>query len=273
MNIPLEAMSTREGYLDWLSLASHEYFHAWNGKRLRPVELGPFDYENEIYTRALWFVEGFTDYYADLFVVRAASPRATSTSTPFRCRSGRCIRLRAGSNNRSRPPRTMRGSSTTARTKTRPNTAISYYVKGAVIGFLLDARIRHLTDGRKSLDDVMREMYMRFSGEKGFSREELRSAVAEIVGPAHARDIHAWMTRALETTNELDYTDAMAWLGLHMTPPPAAPRAYLGVTTRTTKPAKPSSPAFDAGRRPQRRACRCWMRSRRSTASRFRQGS
>ena len=59
MNIPLEATSTREGYLDWLSLASHEYFHAWNVKRLRPVELGPFDYENEIYTRALWFVEGY----------------------------------------------------------------------------------------------------------------------------------------------------------------------------------------------------------------------
>ena len=58
LNIPLDATSTREGYLDWLNLASHEYFHAWNGKRLRPAELGPFDYENEMYTRALWFVEG-----------------------------------------------------------------------------------------------------------------------------------------------------------------------------------------------------------------------
>ena len=103
--------------------------------------------------------------------------------------------------------------------KTRPNTAISYYVKGAVIGFLLDAHIRRLTDGGKSLDDVMRQMYTRFSGEKGFSREELRSAVAEVVGAAHARDIRAWMTRALETTDELDYADAMAWFGLHMTPP------------------------------------------------------
>ena len=71
MNIPLEATQSREGYLEWLSLASHEYFHAWNVKRLRPVELGPFDYENEVYTRALWFVEGITDYYADLLLVRA----------------------------------------------------------------------------------------------------------------------------------------------------------------------------------------------------------
>ena len=71
MNIPLDATQSREGYLEWLSLASHEYFHAWNVKRLRPAELGPFDYENEVYTRSLWFVEGVTDYYADLFLVRA----------------------------------------------------------------------------------------------------------------------------------------------------------------------------------------------------------
>ena len=71
LNIPLEATQSREGYLEWLSLASHEYFHAWNVKRLRPAELGPFDYENEVYTRSLWFVEGVTDYYADLFLVRA----------------------------------------------------------------------------------------------------------------------------------------------------------------------------------------------------------
>jgi predicted metalloprotease with PDZ domain len=76
-------------------------------------------------------------------------------------------------------------------------------------------------------------MRSRFSGEKGFSREDLRTAVAEIAGPAHAREIRAWMGRALETTAELDYTDAMAWFGLRMTPPAAAPRAYLGVTTRT----------------------------------------
>src|SRR5688500_4967577 len=71
LNIPLDSTATREGFLDFLSLASHEYFHAWNVKRLRPIELGPFDYENEVYTRALWFVEGLTDYYADLFLVRA----------------------------------------------------------------------------------------------------------------------------------------------------------------------------------------------------------
>ena len=70
MNTPLDA-DTRGEYLQWLSLASHEYFHAWSGKRLRPVELGPFDYENEVYTKSLWLVEGITDYYADLVLARA----------------------------------------------------------------------------------------------------------------------------------------------------------------------------------------------------------
>src|SRR5258705_11939570 len=69
---------TRRAYLAWLQLASHEYFHAWNVKRLRPAELGPFDYENENITRSLWIAEGFTDYYADLQVGVVRSAEHTS---------------------------------------------------------------------------------------------------------------------------------------------------------------------------------------------------
>ena len=65
------ATRTRHGYLSWLNLVSHEFFHVWNIKRLRPVELGPFDYEKENYTRSLWIAEGITDYYAPLTVRRA----------------------------------------------------------------------------------------------------------------------------------------------------------------------------------------------------------
>jgi predicted metalloprotease with PDZ domain len=233
MNIPLEATGTREDYLDWLSLASHEYFHAWNVKRLRPIELGPFDYENETYTRALWFVEGITDYYADLFLVRAG------IVTRDEYLDALSAQIRSLHTTPGRLEQSVEAASYDAWIKyyrtdeNTPNTAISYYVKGAVIGFLLDAHIRRLADDGKSLDDVMRQMYKRFSAEKGFSREEVRSAVADIVGPAHAREMGAWMTGALETTAELDYEDAMAWFGLRMTPPPGAPRAHLGVTTRT----------------------------------------
>ena len=171
MNIPLDATSTREGYLEWLSLASHEYFHAWNVKRLRPVELGPFDYENEVYTRALWFVEGITDYYADLFLVRAG------VATRDEYLDALSAQIRSLQTTPGRLEQSVEAASYDAWIKyyrtdeNTPNTSISYYVKGAVIGFLLDAHIRRLTDGSKSLDDVMRAMFARFRAREGFPRD------------------------------------------------------------------------------------------------------
>jgi predicted metalloprotease with PDZ domain len=232
MNVPFDANKSRDGYLEWLSLASHEYFHAWNGKRLRPVELGPFDYENEVYTRSLWFVEGLTDYYADLLLVRAG------VSTRGEYLAALSVQIRALQSTPGRLEQPVESASYDAWIKyyrtdeNTPNTAISYYVKGAVIGFLLDARIRSATGGRKSLDDVMRLMRSRFAGDKGFSPEDVRSVVVELAGAPHAAATRAWLARALETTAELDHTGALEWFGLRMTAPAASPRAYLGVTTR-----------------------------------------
>jgi predicted metalloprotease with PDZ domain len=113
-----------------------------------------------------------------------------------------------------------------------PNTAISYYIKGAVIGFLLDTTIRRVTNGGRSLDDVMRLMLERFSGEKGYTNEDVRAVVLEVAGPAHAQEVRSWLQRALETTSELDYAPALDWFGLRLQPPAAPPRAWLGVSTR-----------------------------------------
>jgi predicted metalloprotease with PDZ domain len=232
MNIPLDSTKTRARYLEWLSLASHEYFHAWNAKRLRPVELGPFDYENEVYTSALWFVEGLTDYYADLFLVRAGVATRDEFFTAL------SDQIRSLQTTPGRLEQSVEVASYDAWIKyyradeNTPNTAISYYVKGAVIGFLLDAHIRRLTNGAQSLDDVMRVMRTRFSGDKGFSREDVREVVGEVAGAPNARDIRAWLARALETTRELEYGAPVEWFGLRISPPPTAPRAYLGVTTR-----------------------------------------
>jgi predicted metalloprotease with PDZ domain len=253
LNAPRESTGTREGYLAWLSLASHEYFHAWNGKRLRPVELGPFDYENEAYTRSLWFVEGVTDYYADLMLPRAG----VSTRDEFLAAlSSQIRRLQATPG---RLEQSAEQASYDAWIKYyRPdenstNTSISYYVKGAVIGWLLDARLRRMTAGAASLDDVMRQMYARFSGPQGFSSEDLRVAVASAAGPAHTSEIRAWLEGALETTAELDYAEAVEWFGLRMTPPPEAPRSWLGLAVRTdnqktiVSEVRRGSPAFVAG--------------------------
>ena len=126
-------------------------------------------------------------------------------------------------------------------------------MKGAVIGFLLDANVRRLTAGSKSLDDVMHAMFAQFSSERGFSGADIRASVADAVGAAKGREMRAWLARALETTAELDYADALAWFGLRMTPPAGTPRPYLGVTTRTEKGKtivtgiRRGSPAADAG--------------------------
>jgi predicted metalloprotease with PDZ domain len=112
------------------------------------------------------------------------------------------------------------------------NTSISYYTKGAVIGFLLDAKVRKATNGSRSLDDVMKLAYERYSGERGFTSEEFRAAVSEVAGA----DPGGWLRRALETTGELEYDEMLEWFGLRFRPeggrPGAAGRASLGVTTR-----------------------------------------
>jgi predicted metalloprotease with PDZ domain len=253
MTTPRDSTDTREAYLRWLSLATHEYFHAWNVKRLRPIELGPFDYENEVYTRGLWFAEGVTDYYADLLLHRAG----ISTQAEYLGALSSAIRTL-----QTTPGRLVQSAELASYDawikyyrpdENSDNTSIDYYVKGAVIGFLLDARIRRMTAGGKSLDDLMRVMYRRFSGPKGFTPDDLRAAAADLVGTRNRDDMLTWLARTLETTEEVDYTDALAWLGLRLTPLAESPRAWLGVATRTdnqrtiVSEVRRGSPAFAAG--------------------------
>jgi predicted metalloprotease with PDZ domain len=233
LNTERESTQTRAAYLDWLHLASHEYFHAWNVKRLRPVELGPFDYENEVYTRSLWFVEGVSDYYADLQVHRAGiSTREehlaalSETVASLQTTPGRLVQSAEMASYDAwikfyRPD------------ENSENASISYYTKGEVIGFLLDARLRRATNGARSLDDLMRLMYTRFSGAKGYTSEDLRDAAVEVAGAAGGSGVRQWLAAALDTTQELDYRDALDWFGLQFKPVPERPRTWLGVRTRT----------------------------------------
>ena len=124
------------------------------------------------------------------------------------------------------------------RNENSANSAISYYTKGGVIGFLLDARIRRITDGARSLDDVMRLAYERYSGERGFTPEEFWSTVEEIAGT----DLDAWFEAALETVDELDYTEATDWFGLEFSssetdvaPDDQPTPAWLGLAAENTE--------------------------------------
>ena len=90
------------------------------------------------------------------------------------------------------------------------NSSISYYTKGSVIAFVLDAKIRTATHGAKTLDDLMRTLYQRYSGARGFTEDQFRATAQEIAGT----DLSAWFTKTLQTTEELDYTEALDWFGL-----------------------------------------------------------
>ena len=245
--------ASRSSYLRWLGLVSHELFHAWNVKRLRPVELGPFDYENEVHTESLWVVEGLTSYYSGLGVHRAG----LSTVEEYLDSLSALIRGLQTTPGREVQPVALASYDAWIKyyraDENSTNTSVSYYTKGAVIGFLLDMRIRAATGGAKTLDDVMRLAYTRFSGTRGYTPEEFRATAQEVAGT----DLSAWFTRALDTTEELDYTEALDWLGLEFSDPPEAAvdeaPGWVGLVTRNgngrllVSQVRRDTPAYDAG--------------------------
>lgn len=227
------ATRARQSYLAWLELASHEYFHVWNIKRLRPVELGPFTYDDEVFTRSLWIAEGITDYYAELIVHRAG---LSSQAEYLDALSNKIEELQTTPGRLVQP---VDLASFDAWIKfyrpdeNTPNASVSYYTKGAVMGFLLDARMRRASAGARSLDDVLRAAYQKFSGGRGYSPDEFR-AVAE---QASGLNLRSFWADAVEGTAELDYSEALETLGLRFrAPAPPAPdrpaRAWLGMNTR-----------------------------------------
>ena len=206
------AARTRDprGYLGWLSFVSHEYLHAYNVKRLRPVELGPFDYEHAVPTSGLWIAEGLTSYFGDLMIARAG------LAGPDWWLGEMSSEIRQLQNTPGRLVQTLTQSSLDAWNSEnsgvgmdRSNT-ISYYTKGEVVGLLLDAHIRHLTGGRRSLDDVMRLAYRRYAGAHGFTAAQFQATASEVAGT----DLGPWLHRALDTTDELDYAELLDTYGL-----------------------------------------------------------
>jgi predicted metalloprotease with PDZ domain len=247
------ATRTPKAYLGWLELASHELFHVWNGKRLRPIDLGPFDYERETHTHSLWVVEGITDYFGDLLVHRAG---LSSRDELLDSLSEKIEALHAT------PGREVQSIASASfdtwikfyrPDENSPNTAISYYLKGAVVAFLLDVRIRRATGGRRSLDDVMRAAYGTYSGARGFTESEFRAVVEETTWT----DLGPFWALTLEGTEELDYTEALETLGLRFraaaAPAGQPARGWLGATTRSeagrliVSQVRRGTPAHEAG--------------------------
>ena len=199
----------RTKYADWLGLVSHEFFHAWNVRRLRPRVLKQYDYNHEQYFHELWIAEGITSYYDELFVARSGLCKPKD----YLDKLGKNIA--AVQNAPGRLGHSLIDSSFDAWIKYyRPdenanNSRISYYLKGALIGALLDVEIRSKTDGTKSLDDVMRLLW-KSHRESGYTNDEFSKIVAEVTGESYSD----WLVRNLETTQEMDFAKMLDWYGL-----------------------------------------------------------
>lgn len=209
-------MREREDYVKWLSLAAHEYFHAWNVRRMRPAALAEYNYETEQYTGSLWLVEGLTGYYDNLLLSRAKRVR------PDEYFKRLAIDLHALETTPGRERISLRQASRDAwirHYRPDPNTVnstVSYYTKGAVLGFVLDTRLRSASDGELSLDDVLRAMYRRWVSQP-YPEDAFIGVLGELGGAAQ-RD---WLEQHLDSPAELDVDAALAWYGLQLDRHPA----------------------------------------------------
>jgi predicted metalloprotease with PDZ domain len=245
------AMLSRQTYLRWLALVSHEFFHSWNVTRLRPAELACFDYERENHTTSLWVAEGITEYYAHLLLARAGMYECDEYLAGDGL-SGAIERLQTTPG---RLSMSLDQASFDAWIKLyRPdenshNSSVSYYVKGAIVAWLLDARIRRSSRDRNSLDNLMRLAYAKYSVTRGFTPEEFEALACEMAeGP-----LDDFFDLAVKSPRELDYTDALDWFGLRFRPNPGTGKAWIGAHTKndsgrlTVTRIPRGTPAFDSG--------------------------
>ena len=205
---------TESGYIGFLSLVAHEYFHLWNVKRLRPVPLGPFNYNEENYTRLLWVSEGITSYYDDL-IVRRAGLMPEQHYLDIVAGSINSVENTPG--NKVQP---VSESSFDAwikyyrQNENSNNAEVSYYTKGGLLGQLLNMEILKSTNGTKSLDDVMRTMYNRYYKQlnRGYTEKEFQAAVEQVAG--HKMD--DFFANYVYGTKSPDYSDYFKAAGLRL---------------------------------------------------------
>ncbi|GGK70380.1 peptidase M61 [Rufibacter glacialis] len=199
-------------YKGFLNLVAHEYFHLWNVKRLRPIELGPFDYNQENYSRLLWVSEGFTTYYADLIMRRAGFTseqehleKIASSITSVENTPGNKVVSAAQSSfdawiKQYRPD------------ENSYNTHLSYYSKGALLGMLLDMEILKATNGTKTLDDAMKAMYDLYYKKKnrGFTEKEFQEGIEKFTG----RSMDDFFSRYVYGVETPDYNAFLGTVGI-----------------------------------------------------------
>jgi predicted metalloprotease with PDZ domain len=222
--------TTEAGLLRFLNLVSHEYFHLWNAKRLRPIALGPFNYNEENYTTNLWIVEGFTNYYQDIYTKRAGlqSPERYVMNL-----ANTISQVENQPGNRMNPVSQASFDAWIKQYRPNENSAnstISYYSKGALIALIMDLEIIHSTSGKLGLDEVMKATYDEYFVRKsrGYTDAEFKSMAEKIAG----KSFDALYSDHINGVKTIDYNKYLNYAGLTLIDDAAAGNdAYLGAVT------------------------------------------
>lgn len=249
----------KESYQGFLGLISHEFFHAWNVKRIHPPALGPFDYTRENYTKMLWLMEGTTDYYADVILERAGLMTTDEHNKAL------AKTIQQYEETPGRRHMSLEEASADAWVKYyrpsehSPNSQISYYLKGALVSALLDMEIRGRTSNAKSLDDVMRYLWETYA-VKGLPVPEdgVQPAVEAVAGGSYQE----FFDKYVRGTADIDYNAFLKSVGLRLVTEvkkddgrvdPSRPSGWLGATlvddgnVTTVRAVPEDSPAWKAG--------------------------
>jgi predicted metalloprotease with PDZ domain len=244
---PIDAVNTPEFYDRFLSITSHEFYHVWNIKRIKPKEFMPYDYTKESYTPMLYVSEGFTSYYGDLTLVRSKLWSAArylseiaANITSLQSQYGRKVQPLALSSFDA----WLSGYGTG-----RAHSTVNFYSKGELVGMLLDLEIRKRTDNKASLDDVMRLLNTEFAQkQRGFSAKEFEELVERVGNSSFAE----FFEKYVYGTEELPFEEALSVAGLDVRKFPAA-QPYFGASMKTEDKFQvvdavvPESPAAVAG--------------------------
>lgn len=203
------AMRKRDSYLNWLALVSHEFFHTWNVRRLRPKALMNYDYQQEQYLRELWIAEGITSYFDDLFLVWAG----LCTREEYLCRLSKNIQ-----SVQTAPGRLVQGlvdaSWDTWVKHYRPdentqNARISYYLKGALLAWILDAEMRRISDDQHDLAAVMKQLWQEFR-HTGYTICDFERLVELRCGT----ELREWLHTQVREPMELEFASTLRHFGL-----------------------------------------------------------
>jgi predicted metalloprotease with PDZ domain len=235
-DLPVQGQAAlSDGYRSFLGLCSHEYFHTWNVKRIKPAVFAPYDLAQENYTPLLWLFEGFTSYYDDLSLVRTA---LIDRSTYLGLLAKTINAVNKGSG---RLKQSVAESSFDAWTKyyrqdeNAPNAIVSYYQKGSLVALWFDLLIRSRTRGKRSLDDVMRALWRHYGRDfyeaghgLGVSDADVEALFDEVTGLS----LKNVFDHAVRGTKDLPLAEALAAFAIQLQDPPRKGTPSLGVRTR-----------------------------------------